>query len=213
MANGIGHSGKWNAPALVGDYAEDGTPDLIVSSNQALYIYKAIVVQPEPGTIRLEAADYAVSEDGAEVRVKVIREGGSHGAVAVTYHTADGSAKADKHYKPTSGTLSFADGELEKWIEIEILNDDIHEDDREFYLNIAAVPGTVVGSPIQAVITITEDDPQPDTEGPLWPAAASCLHPTYPPTPSSCLGLKPRTMTRLRNIAFLMGMMPRRQQR
>ncbi|MEX3615016.1 S-layer homology domain-containing protein [Paenibacillus glucanolyticus] len=161
--------------ALVGDYAEDGTPDLIVSSNQALYIYKAIVVQPEPGTIRLEAADYAVSEDGAEVRVKVIREGGSHGAVAVTYHTADGSAKADKHYKPTSGTLSFADGELEKWIEIEILNDDIHEDDREFYLNIAAVPGTVVGSPIQAVITITEDDPQPDTEGPLWPAAAELL--------------------------------------
>ncbi|WP_164817452.1 S-layer homology domain-containing protein [Paenibacillus lautus] len=161
--------------ALVGDYAEDGMPDLIVSSNHTLYIYKAIVVQPEPGTLRLEAADYAVSEDEAEVRVKVMREGGSHGAVAVTYNTADGSAKADKHYKPASGTLSFADGELEKWIEVEILNDDIHEDDREFYLNIAAVPGTAVGTPIQAVITITEDDPQPDMEEPLWPADAELL--------------------------------------
>ncbi|MBT2762513.1 S-layer homology domain-containing protein [Paenibacillus sp. ISL-20] len=161
--------------ALVGDYNEDGTLDLIVSSNQTLYIYKAVTMQPQPGTLRLEAAGYAISENDSPLRVKVLREGGSHGAVALHYATADGTAKAGKHYTPASGTLTFTDGEIEKWIELQILDDDIYEDDRELYLNITAVPGTVVGTPTQAVITITEDDPQPDTEVPLWPTDAELL--------------------------------------
>lgn len=41
--------------------------------------------------------------------VTVVRNCGSRGAVAVPYHTEDGSAKAGMDYKDSKGILEFAD--------------------------------------------------------------------------------------------------------
>ena len=57
--------------------------------------------------------------------------------VEVNYATEDIDATAGLDYQATSGTLSFAPGELEKTIEVPILDDDLFEDDETFSLTLS----------------------------------------------------------------------------
>src|SRR5439155_22780931 len=66
---------------------------------------------PTPGMLEFRLDNYEVNESGGEAVITVTRSGGTLGAVTVDFATVDGSAVAGSDYLPTSGTLTFADGE------------------------------------------------------------------------------------------------------
>jgi hypothetical protein len=76
------------------------------------------------------------------VRVKVSRASFSDGQVSVAFRTknivSDGTiiaATADVDYKSTSGTLTWDNGDIsDKFIDLEIINDDILENSEQFIL-------------------------------------------------------------------------------
>ena len=64
-----------------------------------------------PGSLALAAGDGNVAQTGGSLAVKVIRTGGTNGAVTVSYATSNGTAVAGTDYTDTSGTLTWANGD------------------------------------------------------------------------------------------------------
>lgn len=62
--------------------------------------------------------------------------------VEVDYKTADGTANAGSDYKPTMGTLTFNPNETRKNIGIEIVDNDIYEEDEQFYVHLSNIRAT-----------------------------------------------------------------------
>jgi len=79
--------------------------------------------------------------------------------VVVTYATADGTATvADQDYVATSGTLTFAAGELTQLITVQVVGDTHVESDETFNVNLSVVSGTVANPTASGVGTILNDD-------------------------------------------------------
>jgi solute carrier family 8 (sodium/calcium exchanger) len=124
-----------------------------------------IIDDDSPGTIQFAhtevdglAAEYRVKEECGSVLVKVSRVGGSAGTVSVNYATKEASATKDVDYMHVEGTLIFETGEVEKVIEVEIVDDDAFEKDEKFYINLSDPEGCSMGSISTAVVVIENDD-------------------------------------------------------
>merc|ERR1719424_2234115 len=78
-----------------------------------------------------------VPETVGRINVLVIRSGNTKIDCTVDYKTVDGRATAGSDFKATSGTLEFKAGEVQKQIEVEIIDDDEVEDAEEFYVELS----------------------------------------------------------------------------
>jgi urease beta subunit len=67
---------------------------------------------PEGGAIGFSNRYYIINEDEGVVEIIVSRVGDGKGEVSVDYATSDGSADAPDDYTATSGTLTWADGDM-----------------------------------------------------------------------------------------------------
>jgi len=117
---------------------------------------------PSPGSLQFSSALFSVSEGGGQATIVVSRTGGSDGAVSVAYDVGGGTAIAGSDYSNTHGTLSWANGEIaDKSFSIAIIDDSIHEPSESLNLLLGNPVGAQLGGPSSAVLTITDDDPQP----------------------------------------------------
>ena len=96
------------------------------------------------GVICFKDEVVSVLESVGSVTLHVERRGGSEGEVQVAYTTKEQTATADADYVSQSGTLTFAPGEVEKQITIEIIDDDMYEKDEEFTVVLTEPTGGAV---------------------------------------------------------------------
>jgi parallel beta-helix repeat protein len=115
------------------------------------------------GLFTFNGAEKPASEHGGSVTLNVFRGvGGSAGTVTVDYATVSGTATAGADFTAVSGTLTFADGEISKFITIPILQDSIFEGPEQFTVVLSSPTGGAgLGSPATGVVTISDDDPPP----------------------------------------------------
>ncbi len=117
---------------------------------------------PSPGSLWLSSATYSGDENTPTVTLSVNRVGGSSGAVSVEYQTTDGTAIAGQDYQATSGILNYSDGEISRSFTVSLLDDSLFEADEAFTVSIGnPLGGATLGSVDSAVVTILDDDPQP----------------------------------------------------
>mmetsp|Transcript_10225 Transcript_10225/g.26188 ORF Transcript_10225/g.26188 Transcript_10225/m.26188 type:complete len:839 (-) Transcript_10225:1969-4485(-) len=91
-----------------------------------------IIDDDRPGKISMGQQSVDIQEGHGAARISLIRQGGGKGIISCDYSTKDGSAIAGKDYVEVSGTVTFKDGELEKDIHIEIVDDEMYEKDETF---------------------------------------------------------------------------------
>ena len=122
----------------------------------------------QPGTLALSAATYTVSEAMTSVTITVNRTGGTDGAVTVNYALTNGTATggatcaAGVDYINTGGTVSFAGGVSTQTFTVTLCPDALNKVDETFNVTLSgATGGATIGTPATAVVTITNDDPQP----------------------------------------------------
>lgn len=116
------------------------------------------------GQVSFESGSVSVNEQAAYHTVLVKRTGGSDGVLSVDYATSDGTAVASTvvpavtgDYIATSGTLTFADGEVEKAITVQICNDSVTGEAAEtFSLTLSAADSSVLGAHPTRVFTIND---------------------------------------------------------
>jgi len=105
---------------------------------------------------------YEVKESAGEVSIKVVRVGGSSGTVSVHYKTEDGQrsnkAIAGYDYVKKEGELVFNTGEVEKYIHVEIIDDEEFEKDEVFYVKISEPQHCEIGHLICCKVIIKNDD-------------------------------------------------------
>ena len=143
---------------------------------------------PQPTTVEvithpvLQTMDSSIAEaDNAQLNFTLQLTGVDTLPVSVSYTTLANTATAGEDYETTQGTLTFAPGETEKQLPINILNDDKDEIDTQydssdnrhhqetFYLQLSQaintrfLPATNSESldRYEATAIITDDDPSP----------------------------------------------------
>ena len=114
----------------------------------------------------LSIADAEAAESAGDIAFVVTLDGPSAAEVTVSYATADpaGSpdpvAGADMDYESTSGTLTFAPGEVSRTIGVSVIDDSLDEPDETFALVLADPRGAALGRG-SALGTIRDDDDPP----------------------------------------------------
>ena len=88
----------------------------------------------------------------------------STGTVTVNYSTRNGTAQAGTDYVATSGTLTFAPGEVTKQITVEVIGDTVQEEVEEFFVDLASASGATIGDP-EGLGRIFNDDITGDDDG------------------------------------------------
>ncbi|XP_055951404.1 adhesion G-protein coupled receptor V1-like [Argiope bruennichi] len=122
----------------------------------------------KPGALQLKEGIYQFFENVGTVQIPVVRVGGSDGQVRVFYRTAPKTALTGTDFVFSNGEIVFREGEAEKFIEIQILDDKVREETKSFVielLNPQAAEGVVnfrgFGQRPMAEVYILDDDMAP----------------------------------------------------
>ena len=125
-----------------------------------------IVDNDDGGALRFSSATYARSEAFLTATITVTRTGGTASGVTVGYATSDDTAEAASDYMTSTGTLSFAAGQLSRTFTVPITPDTLDEVDETVALTLTnPTGGATLGSPASATLTIVDDD-APGAPGP-----------------------------------------------
>jgi hypothetical protein len=88
----------------------------------------------------------------------LVRRGYTDSAVSATVTTADDSATAGRDYQPITALVAFAPGEVEKFVQIPLLNDGAAEADEVVQLGLTANSAEVVLPRPTAPLWILDDE-------------------------------------------------------
>ncbi|GLD70786.1 sodium/calcium exchanger 1-like isoform X1, partial [Lates japonicus] len=89
------------------------------------------------GIFTFEEPVVTVSESIGVMEVKVVRTSGARGVVVVPYKTIEGTAKGGgEDFEDTHGVLEFENDEILKTIQINIIDDEEYEKNKNFFLEI-----------------------------------------------------------------------------
>lgn len=118
------------------------------------------ILGPNPGRFQIWRNPVLGYEGIATMKVIVVRSHGNQGVASVQLSTLDDSATSPADYQAVNTTLSFADGEVMRSIEIPIAVDALNEGQEQFTLQLsnpsggatlgaqATVPGIIIESPV-----------------------------------------------------------------
>lgn len=113
----------------------------------------------EPGVISFDKRGLLVRESAGNAVLRVVRRFGADGDVSVEWKTSDESAISGRDYVGGTGSLTFKHGEIEKYIEIPIVDDLRAEKDECFEVElINPTNGAKLGNINRTCVTITNDD-------------------------------------------------------
>lgn len=110
--------------------------------------------------VQFSTASWDVAE-GSNATITVTRSGATGGASKVNYASSDGTAQAGINYSSAAGTLNFAAGETSKTFTVSSLDDIFYGSNTTVNLTLSSPVGAVVGTPANAVLTITDNDVPP----------------------------------------------------
>ena len=155
---------------VIGDFNQDARLDLAFANPNSSIQAVLVRLNSCPGQIQFALANTDTPEgnspDTQTVNIAVKRVGGSEGPVTINYLVADDTATTtDSDYSVGSATgmLSWANGDTaDKLITVTVNGDDKFETAEKVNLSLnTSGGGAVLGSPIAATLTITNDDSQP----------------------------------------------------
>ena len=105
--------------------------------------------------------NFVTTNEAALTHAVTVRLSAASGhTVTVNYATANGTATFNSDYNTTSGTVSFAPGQVTKTINVNVLADNLNEGNELFYINLSGATNASI-SDNQASVTITDDDSAP----------------------------------------------------
>ena len=123
----------------------------------------------------LTIADASVAEHAGPLRFAVRLSAPSGREVAVDYATADVTARASEDYRAAAGTLHFAPGATEAWIDVAVLDDELGEADEEtLEVALSGARNATLADPT-AIGTVRDDDTAPPALSARLPEVLMCV--------------------------------------
>ncbi len=121
----------------------------------------------DDATVQFFPATYTVNEGGGTITLTITLATLNNLAASVDYSTLDGTATQRTRYITNSGTLSFAAGETLKTITIILEDNALVDGSQQFSVILSNPQGATLNGPVNATITINDNDAPPITTNPL----------------------------------------------
>ena len=118
----------------VADFNGDGLPDIATVGVSIFLNSCSSVVAPSLPTLTIN--NVSIAENQANAVFDVSLSSASSQIVSVRYQTTGQTAVTGADFQMTSGTLTFAPGEVVKTIAVPILDDSVNEFTETFLLNL-----------------------------------------------------------------------------
>ncbi len=99
-----------------------------------------------------------VAENGTNIVLSIDRTGVITNTASVKVSTVAGTAKAGSDYTAVTQTVTFASGETNKTVTVNIVNDTVVESTETFTVSLSSPVNAVVGLNTPLTVTITDDD-------------------------------------------------------
>lgn len=116
-----------------------------------------ITLLESDSTVSMESGDVVVSEGSGGVSVRLARIG-SQTVTGLRLSGHDGTAVSGEHYRLSSLSVRFREGEVAKDVPVQIIDDPIENPDRDFTLQADEVEGGTIGGSAAAKVTIVDND-------------------------------------------------------
>ncbi|XP_076058924.1 sodium/calcium exchanger 2-like isoform X3 [Oratosquilla oratoria] len=118
-----------------------------------------ILNDDEPGVVMFSRRGYLVKESVGKAVIPVTRKNGADGNISVKWRTIEKTAIDGKDFKGGEGMVEFKHTEIERNIEIPIIDDMTAERDEYFEIELFdAEGGAKIGQVNRTAVTITNDD-------------------------------------------------------
>src|SRR5689334_20797617 len=125
-----------------------------------LFLATSVAASAQTPTISVSNAQVVEGNSGlTPATFTVSLSAASSQTVTCSFATADGTATAGSDYVATSGTLSFAPGEVQKSVVVNVIGDTIDETEETFFLDISNVVNATVGTSRGTGFIIDDDGP------------------------------------------------------
>ncbi len=117
------------------------------------------IIDTESG-FSFSSSGFTVTENGIIATITVVRTGVTNGTVSVNYATTtNGTAVAGLQYSPTSGVITFTNGQISQTFTIPIIDDNVTGGSETVGLALSAPsPGAILVSPSTSTLTIFNND-------------------------------------------------------
>lgn len=110
------------------------------------------------GSLSFESRTYSISESGGALDVIITRSNGSFGTLNANIEVISGSATQGNDFSFENQSISFVDGELEKTITIDIIDDTTDESDETFDITLSSADSGSIGDIATTTVTINDND-------------------------------------------------------
>ena len=113
-----------------------------------------------PGALSFGAISYAVNETHTSARLTVLRTGGTEGRISAEIMVDSDSATLDSDFlEPEDTLLRFSSGEVQKLVDIPLVEDDLYEGNESFTVELQSVDESEIETPSTTTVVILDDDP------------------------------------------------------
>ncbi|HHP7246330.1 MAG TPA: Calx-beta domain-containing protein [Elainellaceae cyanobacterium] len=120
------------------------------------------------GTLAFSAPSLTAAEDASTVQVTVTRTGSSDGIVSAGVSVVGGTASAADFTLGTT-VVTFADGETEKLVTVDLIDDDLVENAETISLGLSSIDESFIGAQSTTLLTITDNDTTTSPPSPPTP--------------------------------------------
>ncbi|MFL5238273.1 MAG: DUF4082 domain-containing protein [Rhizomicrobium sp.] len=117
-----------------------------------------IVDNDSPATISMADVAVTVTESTPTATLTVLRSGNTDQAATIHFATSNGSALGGSDYTASSGTVTFAAGQVSQTISVPITNDTIPENDESFTVTLSNPTGATLGAQSTTTVSILDND-------------------------------------------------------
>ncbi|UPK30566.1 DUF4082 domain-containing protein [Bradyrhizobium sp. 195] len=117
-----------------------------------------IVDNDSPSTISMADAALSVSENTASAILTLLRSGSIDQPATIVFATSNGSALSGADYAASSGTITFAAGQVTQTISVPIINDTFPETDENFTVTLSNPTGAALGAQATTTVSILDND-------------------------------------------------------
>jgi hypothetical protein len=145
--------------------------------------YRGLAVASQ-GRVQFGATGVAVNENGGVAPVTLQRVGGTSGVITVQLSVAAGTAMSPADFIGFTSSVTFADGENIKVLNVPIINDSLDENDETVGLllaqtNFNSFLPSVLGTPTGTFFTIVDNDSATPGGDPSITITSPTADPTY----------------------------------
>jgi len=142
---------------------EAGTYTLSIETNSATSDYRFRLMNLASQPLLAATTQFAF---------QVTLSAASTSPVTVNYATAPGTATSGQDYRAATGTVTFAPGTTTQTVVVEVLDDDLHEADETFFVDLSNAAGATIARG-RGTGTILDDDAPPENRAPALAAIPS----------------------------------------